>query len=267
MATIDFQRDVLERSRELPVLVDFWAPWCAPCRMLGPVLEELATEAGGRWELVQVNTEEQPDDAADYGVMSIPAVKLFHRGAVVGEFVGALPREQVERFLEAHLPDPAMDELDALAARWAGEGGRVLAPALRAYVEAHPANALGRLRLAQALVADDPVAALRLVDEAENDAGADLADLVDDLRALAELMEREDDVPPKLAPHVQGARQALREHDLDAALDRLVDAATADRHWRDELARRAAVALFRLLGQDDERTRRHQRRLAMALHV
>jgi thioredoxin len=100
----DFETQVLQRSKQRPVLVDFWAPWCAPCRTLGPVLEKMAAQANSRWELVKVNTEENQELAAAYNIASIPAVKLFVNGEVVDEFVGALPEREIRRFIEKPLP-------------------------------------------------------------------------------------------------------------------------------------------------------------------
>ena len=103
----DFDTAVLARSREVPVLVDFWAPWCGPCRVLKPLLEKLAADYGGRFELAKLNSDEAPSVSARYAVRSIPAVKLFVDGQVVDEFTGALPEGQVRAFLDAHLPDEA----------------------------------------------------------------------------------------------------------------------------------------------------------------
>lgn len=100
----DFQQDVIETSRRKPVLVDFWAPWCGPCRILGPTLEKLAKESGGAWRLVKINADKFPDLIRRYGVRGIPAVKLFVDGTVKDEFVGALPEHAVRRWLDQSLP-------------------------------------------------------------------------------------------------------------------------------------------------------------------
>ncbi|MCH8300958.1 MAG: thioredoxin [Candidatus Marinimicrobia bacterium] len=102
---IDFQSDVIEASKTTPVLVDFWAEWCGPCVQLSPTLEKLAEEAGDSWNLLKVNTESQPELAAEYGIRSIPNVKLFVNGEISGEFVGALPEEEIKRWLESNIPD------------------------------------------------------------------------------------------------------------------------------------------------------------------
>ncbi|MEE9167674.1 MAG: thioredoxin [Candidatus Neomarinimicrobiota bacterium] len=101
---IDFQKDVIDTSRVTPVVVDFWAPWCGPCRILGPTLEKLAQEAADAWRLEKVNTDVQPDIAARYGIRGIPTVKLFIDGEVASEFVGAIPGEQVIKWLQENIP-------------------------------------------------------------------------------------------------------------------------------------------------------------------
>lgn len=119
----DFSQMVLERSRTLPVLIDFWAEWCAPCRMLGPVLEELVGEYAGKIALAKVDVERNQSLASQYGIQSIPAVKIFSGGEVVGEFVGALPPDQIRTIIDGILPDeksPLIEEANQYLAggRW-----------------------------------------------------------------------------------------------------------------------------------------------------
>lgn len=255
---IDFQRDVLDASMHTPVLVDFWAEWCGPCRVLGPVLEALDAEAGGRWKLVKLNTELQPDIAQAYRIMSIPAVKLFDQGKVRAEFVGALPKSQILQWLHAHLPDPRMAQLEAL--RQSGAAGLA---ALEGFAAAHPDLPEARLALAEALLFSDPERAVALAASLPPAPGA--FDRVEDLRTLAELAAFEPDAAP-VALKLAAAREALRQGDDESVLRLLVEAVAADKSYRRDLPRKAILAMFRRLGDDHLLTRAYRSKFNMALY-
>ncbi|MBL7793824.1 MAG: thioredoxin, partial [Saprospiraceae bacterium] len=184
---MQFEQDVLARSQEIPVVVDFWAPWCGPCRILGPVIEQLAAAQQGKWELVKVNTEEHPELGERYDVFSIPNVKMFYKGQVTGEFVGAIPKTAIERWLEEHLPNSSKDGLaQILAALENGENPEALAQ-LEAFVQQNPGIAEASLALASHVIARTPAQAKELV--AAIQLGHPLFDQAEDIRTLAEWFE------------------------------------------------------------------------------
>ncbi|MEO0338758.1 MAG: thioredoxin, partial [Bacteroidota bacterium] len=116
---MDFQKTVIDKSFDQPVVVDFWASWCGPCQVLGPIIEEIAEEQKDKWNLVKVDTEQNQELAQEYEVMSIPNVKLFHKGEVIAEFMGALPRTSILNWLEEYLPSASKENLEDILERLA----------------------------------------------------------------------------------------------------------------------------------------------------
>lgn len=250
-ATIDFDSEVLAPSHERPILVDFWAAWCGPCRVLGPVLEKLDAETDA-WSLVKIDTEANPELAARYEIRGIPAVKLFVNGAAVAEFTGALPKPQVRRWLDEHLPSEEKAQL-ARAQALTAEGRHDDARAL--LEDTADLNDDARLLLARLLVFSDPGRAASLVDGL-------LAPEADAVRMLARFLHLPD-APQDLAEapvreDYLAAARALRGGDADAALRTLIEILQRDRAYDDDGARKAAVAIFQTLGETDPVVQRHR---------
>lgn len=264
----DFQSDVLETSAEQPVLVDFWAPWCGPCRQLSPVLESLA-EATDDWTLAKVNVDDNQEAAQAYGVRGIPAVKLFSDGEVVAEFTGAKPEHTVKKWLEEHLPSEETTRIEeartALEAGNHEEAEHLLWPIL----EDDPDHDEAQVLMARALAFKDPTRAEALA-EAANVADPSLRQVRDGVQTIARLLSLADD--PSALPengvkntYLDGI-QALADQDFDAALDHFIDVVRTDRDYDDDGARKACVALFTLLGEDHPATQAHRRTFDMALY-
>ncbi len=237
-----FQSDVLDRSRELPVVVDFWAEWCGPCRQLTPALEAAARARDGKVDLVKVDTDANQQLSQAFGIQGIPAVKAFRDGQVVAEFVGAQPPAAVERFFDGLVPS----ESDALV-----EVGDETS--LRRAIELDPARSDARLALARLLRErgeDDE--ALEVLESAAGDFAAE---------ALAARIRLERDDRLDLGD----AFEALDAGDRERALDLLIGALPSVDGARDDV-RRVVVGVLDELGVDDPLARDARRRLAAALY-
>ena len=245
----DFEQLVIERSRELPVVVDFWAEWCGPCRTLTPALEKAVAARAGRVELAKVDTDANQRLAQAFGIRGIPAVKAFRDAKVASEFTGAIPPAAIDEFLDALVPSPA----DELAATGDEES-------LRKALELDPAHRAAVPALARLLVArGDRDEARELLAGVEGDF------IADGLRArlALEAGESADGIEPGT---LERAFAAWDEDDPETALDALQEAlATAGDPDARDLLRRVMVAIFTELGAEHPLAREHRRRLAAAL--
>ncbi len=243
----DFTVDVVERSRTTPVLLDFWADWCGPCRTLGPILEKLAGEYGGAFVLGKVDTEREPELAQAFQVQSIPFCVLIHRGRPVDGFAGAVGEPELRRFLQRH-------------------GIKPLAPEEPEPAAVDPASPEGRLQAALAAVAQGDAAAAAAAVEGfpEEDERIDRVErLRQGLPFLTENLREG-------APGAEGALAEARRHFLagehEAAMAAILTAAGTDRAFRQGLPRRAMVLCFLVVGEDDPVCDDYRRRLATLLY-
>ncbi len=262
---MNFTKDVIEKSYEKPVVVDFWAPWCGPCRVLGPTIEQLAEEQKDTWSLVKVNTEEEYDIAVEYRIQSIPNVKMFHEGEVIAEFAGALPRPQIMAWLEEHLPDEGKQELNALIdqLRSGTPSGKTVA-ALEQVLEERPDLTELRIALAGYFVFRHPGKALELVESVK--LSSKQSDEAEDIRELARLMNLQSNGESPAADKLRAAQTSFQLGQMETGIQQLIDAVSLDKTYQEDLPRKAAIAIFRTLGASHPLTKSYRWKFDMALY-
>lgn len=274
----NFNQEVLEASKRVPVVIDFWAPWCGPCKVLKPMLEKLAIEYGGRFRLARINSDESIDLAREFNVRSIPDVRAMRDGKQVGAFVGALPLPQLRAFIDSLIPSPAeLERTRAAGLRSAGDPEGAVA-ALRQALALEPGNEAARLDLAELLIER------KQADEAEG--------LLDVVRPHIDWDERVENLRRSLAFARAGAsgegaeklqsRIAANPGDCEArlawanllagraeyrkALDELLEIIRRNKDFQDGAARKQMLAIFALAATDGDLVSEYRRKLASALY-
>src|SRR5256714_5440582 len=276
-----FVKDVIEESRQQPVLVDFWAPWCGPCRQLTPILEKPVKAAKGKAKLVKMNIDEHPAIPGQMGIQSIPAVIAFVNGQPVDGFLGALPEGQVTAFLERFVKDRVGgEEKDLLKAadEALAEGDTPGAADLYAKVLAQdPANVHALAGLARAYIETGAIEqakqTLALVPEAKRNeapvaaarAALELAEQANSLGPVAELEQKLAANPLDHQARYDLALALNAKGGRSEALDHLLEIVRRDRKWNDDAARKQLVQLFEAWGPTDEATVEGRRRLSSLL--
>lgn len=263
----NFQKDVIEKSFEKPVLVDFWAEWCAPCRMIGPVLEKLADENKEDWVLVKVDTDKNQEIAMRYGVRGIPNVKLFRNGEVINEFTGALPEPAIRDWLKKSIPSKFAEQIEhakILLSNGNAVDARII---LEDIHKGDINNSEVKVLLAKILLFEDAKEAIRLIKNV--DGNLTNIELGEAINTLAELMSRDENTFPESEVKVKylSALEDIKKQNFDSALTEMIEIIKTDRNYDDDGARKTCIAIFKFLGEDNEITLKHRRDFGSALYV
>ena len=276
--TQSFAADVIEASQQTPVIVDFWAPWCGPCKQLAPILEKTVRDAGGKVALVKINIDENPEIAQQLRIQSIPAVFAFDKGQPVDGFMGAQPESQIKRFVERLVgpmgPSPLEQAKDALDAGDFASASNIYGQILRQV----PGEAAAIAGLVRCLVgAGDLQEARELVDGLDDEAlkNADVESAVSALALAEQAGEADGDTAELQARLAQDPGDHQARFDLamayhgagcnEQAIDELIEIIRRDREWNDEAARQQLLKLFEALGHADPLTVAGRRKLSSIL--
>ena len=264
---------------QVPVLVDFWADWCAPCKQLGPILDKLEHDYGGRFKLVKVDTEANQQLAEHFQIRSIPAVFAFVNGKPVDQFQGVLPEGKVREFIDKLMPDPAATAFEqAVQALQQGDNANALAHA-HSTVALEPAHDQARLLIAQLSLADgDTHAAQGQMDALSAEAKADpqvqalAAQIAEALQASQvppppELVQRLDANPADLAVRIELADHFVEHKMWEQALEQLLEIVITDREFQDDLGRKRMVEVFKLAADQPALVGDWRRKLGATLNV
>jgi putative thioredoxin len=265
----DFEYQVIAYSKNIPVVVDFWAEWCSPCKILGPMLERLALEAQGSFRLAKVNVDENPNLAIRYNVRSIPTVKAFQDGGVVAELVGLQPEPRLRDFIQDLAPSQSSLALEKAFSLLEMQEPQSAEEAFRSVLDQSPQSTAAMLGLAKSLLLQGEIEEGRyLLDNFPASKEYSASEL---LRPLASALEREenevlelDEVEPDEASY-RNALRLVTHGNIPAALDGLLDVLRQDKQYRDGEARKVFLALLELLGENNPLARQYRNELASVL--
>lgn len=264
-----FQKDVIDTCRVKPVVIDFWADWCAPCKQLGPVIEKLATQAKGKWKLVKINTDKHPDLATQFNIRGIPSVKMVYEGAIVAEFTGAQPENMIRNWLKENLPDGVDGEVD-----WCEQVNEKLASgdrkaALKA-AERHTKDAddLLSAKLAMLYLPNKLEQAEKWIENIDEKIKFEIE--IESLKTIKHLKKVKNGEiglnGSDSMPLYKKAVQNLFDEKLEEALKGFIQCLQVERNLDDEGPRKACIAIFQMLGDVHPLTQRYRRIFSMSLY-
>lgn len=258
---MDFQKEVIEESKNQPIVVDFWAPWCGPCQFLGPVLEEL-DQSQDRWKLVKVNVDENQEVSAQFGIRGIPDVRLFVNGEVKDGFTGALPKHQIEKWLEKNIPDERLEELNTLVRDL--ESNVQQLNTLREFVKKNPDLKEGQIALAKIIVLTNPDEANTLISSIPP--GHEHEELATAIRYIAHFLTAEMTSTNSPAEKLIEAQEHLANGDFERALPLIIESVAINKSFMDDLPRKTSIGLFNYLGPGHPLTKAYRRKFDMYLY-
>lgn len=278
VSAANFQDMVIAASHQLPVLVDFWADWCQPCKTLMPMLMKLAEEYNGKFLLAKVNSDDNKELAAKYGIRSLPTVQLFMAGEPVDQFMGALPESQIRQFLDKYIPNK-IDEMIALAEESIAQGDIAQANTILEQASTlSPNNSkITVVQVKLALAGDQKDQARKILeslDSATRDepeiaallTQLDIDEKLSDAPTMDELFDRlEADDNDSEARYLLALRAFEQQH-YEAALEMLLTLLQKDRKYKDEAAQKGMLEIFNILGGEGELVTQYRRKMFTALH-
>lgn len=264
----DFQKDVIEQSFEKPVLVDFWASWCQPCKILGPIIEKVALDYADRLALIKVNTEIYQDIATKYHIRSIPTVKLFINGEVADEFMGALPEIQIRQWLDERLPHPFADLIQKVEIALKKQNYEEAEKEAEILLEKDAKQENTLILAGKAFLKNSPEKSLDVLSKISQHSKLHL-----EASALQKFAQRiNEEIPESFDGDANLVRKyrsgifSLKQFEFETALKCFIDVMMIDRKIDDDGARLLTLGSFYYLGKDHETTKKFRPRFDMALY-
>ncbi len=270
MSGFDFNKEVVELSFLKPVLIDFWAEWCGPCKILGPVLEELERESKGKWALVKINTEEEQEIAAYFRIQSIPSCKLVHEGKIIDEFQGAQTKTVIKNWLEKHLSDLLVEEAEVLTDDFETIistqdqiPDKEFMLKVQDFLKGNSDHELANLTYAKHELFYNPssvIDRLKKLNEYNN-----AQQLIPHFELVKEFLQNTYDEKSETEKDLIKIKTALLNKNGQEAIDLIIQILHKDRAFDDEIARRLGIALFTIWGTQYSLTKENRKLFDMAI--